>query len=77
MEKIKQQLAAKIKKVLDTSDLWITRKELARMAGISETALYNVLKCKASIDSALKVAKVLKIELNVNHDKSHSLPVKK
>jgi DNA-binding phage protein len=73
MEKIKKQLADKINKALDTSDLWITRKELAKMAGVSETALYNVLKGKASIDSALKVAKVLGIELNVNHDKSHSL----
>jgi len=84
MEKIKQQLTAKIKKemddlkkVSDNSNRWVTRKEFAKIVGISETCLYNVLKGKASIDSALKVAKVLKIELNVNHDKSHSLPVKK
>jgi predicted transcriptional regulator len=63
VEKIKQELARRINEELDNYDLWITRKQLAKMAGISESTLYLVLKGKATVDYALRVCKVLKIEL--------------
>lgn len=62
-KKIKDALAKKINDALDSYDLWITRKQLAKMAGISESVLYLVLKGEASVDSALRVCKVLNIEL--------------
>lgn len=67
-KKIKEALAKKINDALNKNyksdnPRWITRKELAKIAGISESVLYLVLKGEASVDSALKVCKVLNIKL--------------
>ena len=75
MEKTKKQIGIKIKETLDNSEIWITRSELAKKTGLSEQTIYNVLNGKASVDSIIKVALVLKIDIFsfLKPDKSHSL----
>lgn len=63
MEQIKKIISDKINDVINKSDLWITRKELARMAGVSEGTLYKVLKGDGSLDSINKVAETLNINI--------------
>ena len=65
MKQLKIKISEQINEILDKSDLWITRTELAKMAGISETTLYLVLKGKASVDYMLKVCKVLNIKIDI------------
>lgn len=69
-KKVKEALAEKIlyklndiSIILDRFNLKITHAEYAKKAGISESAYYNVLKGNASVDTALKICKVLNIEL--------------
>lgn len=65
LKQLKNKISLEIKKTLENSELWITRKELAKMAGVSETTLYQALKGKASLDSLMKVAKVLNIKIDL------------
>ncbi len=65
MKQLKQKISLEIKKTLENSELWITRKVLARMAGVSETTLYSALKGEGSLDNLMKVAKVLNIKIDL------------
>lgn len=65
MKKLKTKISIEIKKTLENSEFWITRKELAKMAEVSETTLYNALKGQGSLDNLMKVAKVLNIEIDL------------
>lgn len=72
MNSIKKILVARIlKKIKELDDKPrspikggdITRKMLAEKAGVSMTTFFNVLKCKASLDSIVKVAESLEVVL--------------
>ena len=65
MKQLKNKISLEIKKVLETSELWITRKALAKMAGVSESTLYQALKGEGSLDNLMKVAKVLNIKIDL------------
>lgn len=65
MKQLKTKISLEIKKTLENSELWITRKALSKMAGVSESTLYNALKGEGSLDSLMKVAKTLNIEIDL------------
>lgn len=69
-QRIKEALAEKIlfklndiSIILDRFNLKISHSEYAEKAGLAESTYYMVLKGQASVDSALKVCKVLNIKL--------------
>ena len=62
IKNIKLHISGLIKKELAKTDLWITRRELAEMAGVGQATIYNVLNGTASTDSMHKVAKILNIK---------------
>lgn len=69
-KKIKEALAEKIlyklndiSIILDRFNLKIAHSEYAKEAGVSESAYYLALKGEASVDTALKVCRILNIEL--------------
>ena len=65
MKKLKTKISIEIKKTLENSELWITKKELARWAKMSESTLYKALKGEGSLDNLMKVAKVLNIKIDL------------
>jgi DNA-binding phage protein len=65
MKQLKNKISIEIKKAVENSEFWITRKALARMAGVSETTLYKGLNGEGSLDNLMKVAKVLNIEIDI------------
>lgn len=69
-QQIKDALAEKIlyklndvSIILDRFNLKISHSEYANKAGIAESTYYQVLKAEASVDSALKVCRILNIDL--------------
>ncbi len=69
-KKVKEALAEKIlfklndiSIILDRFNLKITHAEYAKEAGVSESSYYQALKGEASVDTALKICRVLNIDL--------------
>ena len=67
LDKIESQVFAKVKAKLEEikdGDQWITRREIAVKAEVSQTVIYMILRGEmVAFKTLLKVAKALKIEL--------------
>lgn len=65
MKTFKKMVTDRINKFREDNmnEIWVRNHEIADMAGIKTTCLYNVFNNKSSIDSSLKVLYVLEPEL--------------
>ena len=64
MDELKEVISVHIGHIRNNSEFLITNIELASLAGIKRSTLFNVYNGTASIDSMLKVVKVLDVKLH-------------
>ncbi len=62
---LKKKISLEIKRAWDNNEFWVKRYEVAEMAGVSPTTLYNVLNGRGSLESIMMVAGVFNINIDL------------
>ena len=63
MNELKEVISCHLNKIKNESDFLISISDIAKMAGIKKSNAYNIFNGTASVDSMMKVIKVLDKEL--------------